>query len=512
MKSYFIDDPSLIYEIRQGIERECLRTNLDGKSSLRPHAAALGSKLAHPSITTDYSENLCEFITKVHSNTQSLLQELEAIHGFTQKQIGEEVLWANSMPSILPEESLIPLAYYGESNIGRLKTLYRKGLGHRYGRSMQSIAGIHYNFSLSDSFWAVLKKSEKDNRSLKEFKSEKYFGLIRNFRRYNWLLVYLFGASPVVDESFLEGKNHELSRLNKTTFFTPTGTSLRMGGLGYTSSSQEQIGLCYNHIDTYIRSLEKARLSTYRDFEKIGLKKDGVYKQLNTHLLQLDNEFYSSIRPKNIAKSRESALKALHERGIEYIEVRLLDVDPFSSLGISSERIHFLHLFLLWCLSKESPLISGKECSEIDANLGEVVTNGRGKNASLSFDGKGVTLRELALKVLTEISDFSKNIQEIEPYYAMALDVQWRKLEDSDNLPSQKLLNSLSGKSFVDYTLTSSSEFSRGYSVSDEDNSLLEKLAIDSLKEQARLEQESVLDFDSFLIKYFDEIKINFNN
>jgi glutamate--cysteine ligase len=509
MKNIFLDDPSLLFEIRQGIERECLRTKTDGHAALSTHPESLGSKLTHAYITTDYSENLLEFITQVHSSTPSLLSELEAVHAFTQKNIGDELLWTSSMPSVLPEDDQIPLATYGKSNVGKLKTLYRKGLGHRYGRSMQSIAGVHYNFSMSDNFWSLYKKEEKSSLELKEFKDKKYFHLIRNFQRYRWMLVYLFGATPVVDKSFLKDKKHNLEPLGKDTFYSPHGTSLRMGGLGYTSSAQTNIGICYNKVQSYIKTLEEARLTSYDEYEKIGLKTDGVYNQLNTNLLQIDNEFYSTIRPKNVAKSKESALKALHNRGIEYIEVRLIDVDPFSPVGISSERIHFLHLFLLWCLSKESPEIGSSECRELDHNFDQVVLKGRLDGLKLRKDGEDISMLGYMSELMGEISLLAKSFKEVEPFYAIAMDKQLRKIEEKENLPSQIILDSFGGKSFIEYHLDLAKSYKGQFNLTGEWEQKLKACSEQSKIDQARIESEDKLEFDQFLTKYFEEIKID---
>jgi glutamate--cysteine ligase len=509
MKNIFLDDPSLLFEIRQGIERECLRTEINGCAALTKHPVALGSKLTHAYITTDYSENLLEFITKVHSSTTSLVDELESIHAFTQQNIGDELLWTSSMPSILPADDQIPLACYGKSNVGKLKTLYRNGLGHRYGRSMQSIAGVHYNFSMSDNFWELLKKEEKSSQDLKDFKDTKYFHLIRNFQRYRWMLVYLFGATPVVDKSFLEGKKHNLEPLGNDTFYSPYGTSLRMGGLGYTSSAQSNIGICYNKVQSYIKTLEEARLTSYEDYEKIGLKTNGVYNQLNTNLLQIDNEFYSTIRPKNVAKSKESALKALHNRGIEYIEVRLIDVDPFSPIGISSERIHFLHLFLLWCLTKDSPEISSDECQELDFNFDQVVLKGRVEGLKLKKKGEDIEMLSYISELMGEISTLANSFKDIEPFYAIAMDKQLRKIEKKENLPSQVVLDSFGGKSFIEFHLDLAKDFKGKLELSTKWREKLEKCSQQSVIEQAKIESEDKLEFDQFLKTYFDEIKID---
>ena len=183
--------------IRRGIEKESLRVRPDGTLALTPHPAALGSALTHPHITTDFSESQLELITGVHASVEGCLEELTQIHQFVYRAIGDEMLWVASMPCGLPADEAIPIGRYGTSNVGRAKSVYRMGLAHRYGRRMQTISGIHYNFSMPG------------------VTNEGYFALIRNFRRHSWLLLYLFGASPAVCSSFVAGRAHELQQLSE---------------------------------------------------------------------------------------------------------------------------------------------------------------------------------------------------------------------------------------------------------------------------------------------------------
>ena len=168
--------------------KESLRVRPDGSLATTPHPAPLGSALTHPLVTTDFSESQLELITGVHTSAEACIQELTAIHQAVYRAIGDELLWCASMPCRLPDEAGIPIGRYGSSNVGRAKSVYRTGLAHRYGKRMQTISGIHYNFSLPD------RRSNDD-----------YFALIRNFRRNSWLLLYLFGASPAVCASFVAG-------------------------------------------------------------------------------------------------------------------------------------------------------------------------------------------------------------------------------------------------------------------------------------------------------------------
>ncbi len=505
-----LQEPSLIEQIRHGIERETLRADTDGNLSLTEHPKKLGSKLTHTYITTDYSESLLEFITGVHSSTNSLMEELTKLHCYTQAHIGNEVLWPYSMPTALPTNDEIPLAYYGESNVGKLKTLYRKGLGLRYGRAMQTIAGLHYNFSLSNDFWTLLKNETNDDRPLQKIKDDYYFRMIRNFHRYKWILIYLFGASPVVHESFLEDREHSLERLNQNDFWTPKGISLRMGGLGYTSSAQSQIKLCYDELDTYIKTLEEARLTPFKDYEEIGLKNGNEYLQLNSHLLQIDNEFYSTVRPKNISRTRESALMALHYRGVEYIEVRLLDIDPFSSIGISKDRIHFLHMFLIWCLESESPAFNKTSWEESKYNFDQMVLKGRDKDLNLKKDGESILAKDYIGKVLNEISVYTNAFSSFESKYSISMDQQMRKWEDLEKIPSNQFLANYRGQNYLKSGMQLAKQYQADYRrhMSECQFDEFEKLASDTWKDQAEVEKRDRLSFDDFLKEYFDQIKI----
>ena len=228
--------------MRRGIEKESLRARPDGSLATTPHPAALGSPLTHAHITTDFSESQLELITAARTSVDAMLEELTFIHQVVYRALTQrdrdEILWCASMPCQLPPDDEIPLGRYGSSNVGRAKTVYRMGLAHRYGRRMQTISGIHYNWSLPDC------------------SNEEYFGLVRNFRRAAWLLFFLFGASPAVCESFVAGNpKHGLQRLAPGTLYLPYATSLRMGRLGYQSDAQSSLSVSFNSLADYGASL-----------------------------------------------------------------------------------------------------------------------------------------------------------------------------------------------------------------------------------------------------------------
>lgn len=382
----------------KGIEKEGLRVDVQtGSLAQTDHDEKFGSKLLHKWITTDFAESLLEFITPVSQDNMQVLSILGNLQNYVLKQDETELIWPSSMPVILPEDDKIKLAYYGESNSGKLKTLYRSGLGLRYGRSMQAIAGLHYNFSMQDEFWKKWHEINKSELPLQLFINEQYLNLCRNFRKYSNILLYLFGNSVAVHESFLKGKKHNLVEVHDDpefgkTYGTQDGVCLRMGGLGYTGASQDDIRICYNGLDSYCDSLEKALQRSYPPFEEIGLRdKEGKLQQISTSILQIENEFYSIIRPKRVAPPGKSALASLRNKGIEYIEVRLLDLNPFAKNGITLEQANFLDAFLLTCLFIDAKKCNADIYDEIIANNQTIVKHGRSKDLTILDDGQSVS-------------------------------------------------------------------------------------------------------------------------
>ena len=284
----------------KGIEKESLRISRRGVIAQTPHPRALGSALTHPYITTDYSEALLEFITPPFADIKQTLGYMHQIHQFVYPHLGEEMLLATSMPCGIDGDLSVPIAEYGSSNVGKMKHIYRKGLWHRYGRTMQAIAGIHFNYSVPQALWPMLHRQAGNRGSLQNFIAEGYFGLIRNFQRQGWLMLYLFGASPAICKSFFKSRPHlmgEFEEFDPHTLFHPYATSLRMSDIGYKSKNQAGLKIDYNSLDGYVESLSQAINTPYPDYEKIGVKVDGEYQQLNANLLQIENEFYSTMRP-----------------------------------------------------------------------------------------------------------------------------------------------------------------------------------------------------------------------
>ncbi|MDN5566905.1 MAG: glutamate--cysteine ligase [Psychrobacter sp.] len=392
----------------RGIEKEGLRVRPDGYLAQTPHPLKLGSKLTHPFITTDYSESLLELITDPRSTPKDTIAMLRQLHVLVYQALPEgELMWPLSMPCMLSStDEDIPLADYGSSNTGKLKTLYRSGLGIRYGRRMQTIAGLHYNLSFGDGLFEKWQAqlADKPSKSLADFKNDKYLGLIRNFKRLTSLVLYLLGASPSVCPCFIAGREHDLERMNDSTLYKPTATSLRMGKLGYTNSVQEQLDIRYNNLPEYVAGLRRAIQTPHDSFKKLGLNDaDGNPIQINDHILQIENEYYSPIRPKQIADRGETPTEALERRGIAYVEFRAIDLDPYSDVGIRLSSACFLEVMALYCLLNDSPELMPNEEEELAINLERVVNEGRADNLHILNNGTEQPLQDWMLDHLTSM-------------------------------------------------------------------------------------------------------------
>ncbi len=486
-----------------------MRVDSQGQLALTPHPIALGSALTHPQITTDYSESLLEFITPAEADPAETLADLEAIHRFAYSKLDNEYLWSPSMPCPLPEEEVIPIARYGNSNIGRLKYVYRKGLALRYGKTMQCIAGIHYNFSLPETLWPVLQVAEDDTQSLRDYQSERYIALIRNFRRYSWLLMYLFGASPALDAGFLRGRPHKLQQLDAHSLYLPYATSLRMSDLGYQSNAQAGITPCYNDLASYTDSLRQAVSTPYPAYAEAGTKKDGEWQQLNTNILQIENEYYSNIRPKRVTYSGERPIQALMSRGVQYVEVRCLDINPFLPMGIDLTSARFIDAFVLFCALQESPELGGGECGGATENFLSVVKEGRKPGLQLRRNGLGIGLQEWANELLEQIGKLSDLLDQSHGgrEHADALAAQRAKVADPALTPSAQVLAALkaNNETFAEFSLRQSqahAEYFRSKPLSAQESATFEESVKQSLEDQAATEAEQSGDFDTFVAAY----------
>jgi glutamate--cysteine ligase len=361
------------------------------------------------------------------------------------------------MPCAINGDASIPLAQFGSSNVGKMKTIYRHGLGVRYGRIMQAISGVHFNYSFSAKLWGVLQDINQSKQPRQDFVSEQYFGVLRNYRRYGWLVLYLFGTSPAVSNSFFAGRENSLPVLDGDTVYEPYGTSLRMSDIGYRNKNQSTLSVSVNSLGEYVRDLSRAISTPFPPYEKIGVKVNGEYQQLNADILQIENEYYSFIRPKRIARSGERPTKALHRAGVEYVEVRALDVSAFDPVGVNQNKLRFLEAFLALCLLRESAPISLGEQAALDANHLTVARRGREPNLMLSREGRDFPMSEWARELLDSMQGLCEMLDHGEPArpYSSALEQQRAKIDDVERTPSARLLAEMrqTGETFFQLAL-----------------------------------------------------------
>lgn len=506
-------DPASLSNGLFGLEKESLRVAETGGIALTPHPVELGSSLTHPHITTDYSEALLEFVTPPFKEFSEALECLENLHLYVQENLQDELLWATSMPCVLAGEDSIPVGRYGTSNPGMMKCIYRVGLGHRYGRVMQVIAGVHFNYSIADAFWPMYQELLGDKRHLRDFRDSQYMGMVRNLQRYGWIIPYLFGASPAVCRSFFTDKEPDLLVFDDSTYYEPYATSLRMGDIGYQNRKEEGMGVkaCYDSLLDYVESLALATKTSCPIWEEIGVKVDGEYKQLNANRLQVENEYYSSIRPKQPPIDMETPSRALLEKGIQYVELRSLDVNAYHPLGVDHRQLCFLHTFMLYCLLRPSPEISCVERKEVDRNLIWVAQQGRDPLLKLQRGGKAVLFRDWATELLDAMQPVARVLatEKKDPAYTESLEQQQEKVGDADSTPSGRMLREIrdNGEGFYQFARRLSLEQWRYFSSARLDDYFrdhMREMGLRSLQQQKELEASNEESLDDFLQRYFD--------
>lgn len=505
------DNASKLRQGLRGLEKESLRVDRRGHLAHTRHPQGLGSALTHPYLTTDYSEALPELVTPPYPSNWETLQFLCDLHIYVAKHLEGELLWAQSMPCRIPSGDEVPIAVYGSSNPGKLRSVYRRGLGFRYGRAMQTISGVHFNYSAPLEFWKLLYERKPSNLSLKDFISHHYMGAIRNYRRLAWLLIYLFGASPAFCKSFPTAGSPYLRELDADTWFAPFGTSLRMSDIGYRNRSQSELQISMNSLDDYLAGLVAAVTTSNPRYEAIGVLAGGEYRQLNTNTLQIEAEYYSPIRPKPPADNPHRPTVALRENGVKYLEVRTLDLNMMDPLGVNAQQLRFVEALLLYCLLKDSPPIDSAEQSEIDERDLLVAREGRRPGLELPCSGRAVRLARRARELLAEIREIAALLDEDDDGYVDSVEAQVASVQDPERTPSAQILQHIrtGGASFFELALETSRRQHRYFSelkLPAGKEAWLDELARESLEQQARLEAESGQSFEDYLRQYFSEV------
>ena len=501
--------PAKALHFIRGIEKEGLRVTPDAHVCQTDHPAGLGSALMHPHITTDYSEALLEFITPAMSDDADPLAFLRDLQQYAYTKMSEnELIWPGSMPAIIEDDLDVRIAEYGVSNIGKLKHVYRHGLWHRYGRSMQAIAGLHFNFSFPEVFWSHFQEQQNNTDPLQDFRSQGYFRLIRNFKRHSWLLMYLFGASPAMDASFRH-KADNMSKTGKHTDYLPYASSLRMSDIGYTNNkAQESLNVSINSLDDYIGSMRTAIHTVHKPYQDIGLKKGDDYLQINSNILQIENEFYSDIRPKRVTLPGEKPVCALIRRGVEYVEIRCMDLDPFEPAGIATDTMHFLELFLVWCLLSENDAVGDTEAKELKENLRRVVHEGFDPDLMLLDNNKEVPIKtriDYQLKCLKDLACVMDQVKGTS-CYSEAVAVAQKRAENPETIASNRIRDLLkSGHDHTELMLGLAKQHKKTLTeqpMAEELQSQLDNLSERSIDQQHTIESMTQLSFAQFIDAY----------
>jgi glutamate--cysteine ligase len=501
---------ALIRSGLRGVEKESLRVRQDGTLSRRPHPRALGAALTHSYITTDYSEALPELVTPPQRTNWETLQFLCDVHAFMEPRLDGEWLWPASMPCELPPDDEIPIADYGPSNLGRMKTVYRRGLGYRYGRAMQAIAGVHFNYSLPAAFWPEYQTFERRAEPLQEFRSAELMGLVRNYRRCAWLVTYLFGASPALCRSFRPEGHGLLEELDPATWYAPHATSLRMSDLGYRNKTQGRLSIRANSLAEYAAGMRSAVTTEEPRYAAIGVVVDGEYRQLNANILQIENEYYSTIRPKPSKANKHRPLVALAEGGVDYVEVRTLDLNSADPVGMNQGELRFLEALLIQCLLAESPPISAAEQTEIDARDLTVAREGRRPGLTLVAGGRQRPLRAHGLDLLAGVRAVAELLDADSEGYVAAVDAAAEALHDPERTPSAALLAALRTEqaTFFEYTLAlarSHAAYFRDFPLGEQRERMLVETARRSHDEAEALASKDSRSFEQYLRDYFSQ-------
>ena len=512
-KVFNSDVKDILADGRFGIEKESLRVS-QSKISRRKHPESMGSPLCHRCITTDFSEALLELITPPLIDKNVGLTFLDNMHHFVSYKIDDEIIWPFSMPPYVQSESEIPIASYGSSNLALFKTAYRNGLSHRYGRTMQAIAGIHFNYSLPEPIWksSLFTKEKVDSKKLR---ANIYFRTLRNLHRINWLLLYLFGASPIVSKNFLNNKQTGFQKLDSHNYYLPYATSLRMSDLGYQNVHQSKLSISLNSLEEYAFNLKLATETKCEDYQKIFQEAKENYPQINSNILQIEDEYYAVARPKSSSDSNQRLTTKLNDTGVDYIELRSLDVNPFQRIGIDLDTVHFLEMFLLYCTLKSSPPINNNAIEESRENDLLVATKGRESGLSLSKKRTKISLQNWANQILDEMMPIAELLDYKTNTFTGVIAKTRAQIMDPEQTLSGMLLNKVLTEkmSFHELGRTIGKDYKNHYinieTAKNSEWSLLEQESVDSIKRQVELEQTNEQSFEGFIKEYFNESSCN---
>ncbi|MFR1317177.1 MAG: bifunctional glutamate--cysteine ligase GshA/glutathione synthetase GshB [Clostridium perfringens] len=415
-----------------GLEKENVRVTERGNLALTPHPKTFGDREKNPYIKTDFSESQLEMVTPVCNTLEEVYSFICNLNKVVSLEIMKngEFLWPQSNPPILPREEEIPIAKLSN----REDELYRENLSYKYGKKKQVISGIHYNFSFKEEFIKLLYKELKVEKDFREFKDDIYLRMARNFQKYHWLLIYLTGASPVFHESYIDEIKKEGEKLGEDSYYIKDDTSLRNSSYGYKNKRDYYVS--YNSIEEYASDIKNL---------------------VNDKEIQSIKEYYNPIRLKSLGS--EDMLESLINKGIDYLEVRLLDLDPLSIQGVSKETLYLVHLFMIYTLLKENKEVTYKEHEEFFQNHDMVALKGRNEEAVIYENGVPVLLKDKGREILSEMGEiveilFSNN-EEFKNVIKRALE----KINNPHDTISEKLIKDIKEEGYINFHMRLAKEY-----------------------------------------------------
>jgi glutamate--cysteine ligase len=333
-------------------------------------------------------------------------------------------------------------------------------------------------------------------------------GLVRNYRRCAWLVTYLFGASPALNRSFRPGGHELLTPLDSATWYAPYATSLRMSDLGYRNTTQGALSIRANSLAEYLAGMRTAVTTEDPRYAAIGVVVDGEYRQLNANILQIENEYYSTIRPKPSKVSKARPLLSLAAGGVDYVEVRTLDLSSADPVGMNQSELRLIEALLIYCLLAESPPISSAEQVEIDVRDLAVAREGRRPHLTFVDGGRERSLRERGLEITAGVREIAALLDVDSQGYVAAVEAAEEALRDPERTPSAALLAALRSEraSFFEYTLglaRSHAAYFRDFELSGAREQALAETASRSLEDAATAAGKDPRPFADYLRDYF---------
>lgn len=409
-----------------GLEKENLRVDREGHLALTPHPAVFGDKKKNPYITVDFSESQLEMITPSFKKVEDAYYFMENLHDIVTENLENEYLWPQSIPPIIPEEENIPVAQFDED---KASEEYRKNLAAKYGKYLQLLSGIHYNFSFDNDFIKEFYEKSESKESFKDFKNNLYMKVARNYMKHSWLLVYLLGASAVVHKSYCTNCIGKMQVFDKDLYYFENGISFRNGICGY--RNKKELYVSHNSLEEYINDLKK---------------------YIAEGTIQGAREYYSSLRLK--AKNPKDLLGSLEEDGIEYLEVRSIDLNPFARIGIELEDMQFIHLFMLHMLIKGECSFTKDDYLATKENEKMLATHGLNEEFMVTgVCGGKFKVVDLVTAIFAEMVENFKALGIYNEKTEKIMEYQFAKIADTRNLYLNRLLEAVKKDGYIEFHL-----------------------------------------------------------